>query len=381
MPERVLVAMSGGVDSSVAAALMKEMGYEVIGITMQLWNHRGTSVRSNRCCSIEDTYDARSVAARLGIRHYVLNLEEPFWNTIVRPFIQAYLRGETPIPCVTCNTVLKFQALKERADQLDCAYVVTGHYVTLVQDPISRRFRILRARDQSKDQSYFLFELRQDQLARSLFPLGDLEKRDVRRMARRLGLRVASKPDSQQLCFIPDGDYRSFLRQHLGPSAIKKGPVMTLEGRVIGEHPGVHHFTIGQRRGLRLALGYPVYVVALDPEKNIVYVGRDSDLYAREVWVDRVNWIEPRPEEPFRAFVRIRYRHKEAPATVEPDSRGFVRVYFDEPQRAITPGQAAVFYGNQGEVIGGGWIVRRSQIDTSGEENEPATLLYETQPT
>ncbi len=359
MTERVLVAMSGGVDSSVTCIIVREFGYEPVGVTMQLWDYsKGSGGRTKRCCSVEDTYDARRVAVHLDVPHYVMNLEKMFHDVIVKPFIESYLSGKTPIPCVTCNSILKFDALVELADRLGCRYVATGHYVRLVQDVTTKRYLLQKARDLGKDQSYFLFELTQEQLARSLFPLGELTKDEVRSIARAHGLPVAQKPDSQQLCFVPDGNYRRFLQDELSDRELRKGFIMTLDGRVVGEHDGIHNFTIGQRKGIRIAFGQRMYVVDIDPGRNIVYVGPETALYTRTCLIEHVNWIIKPPKDPVRARVRIRYRHREMPAQLTPIGDKVI-VTFDEPQRAITPGQAGVFYSEDGFLLGGGWITRQ----------------------
>jgi len=365
---RIAVAMSGGVDSSTAAALLREAGHEIIGFTMQLWDQRRNLVLDengeplpSRCCSLDDVYDARRVAQQLGFPFYVLNLERDFERAVVQPFVQSYLSGETPIPCVACNSRLKFASLDRLAHSLGCERVATGHYARIVRDDETGRYKLLRGRDRHKDQSYFLWELTQQQLARAIFPLGDLTKEEVRAAARRFGLTVAEKAESQEICFVPDGDYAGFIDRYLEAEGGERPPVgeiISTSGEVLGTHKGIHNYTVGQRRGLGIAHGRPLYVVAIDAERNRVIVGESEDLLSREFSAAGVNWVAcDEPTVPVRAEVRVRYRHEAAPATIEVTGEGRARVRFDEPQRAITPGQATVFYRGD-EVLGGGWIVR-----------------------
>jgi tRNA-specific 2-thiouridylase len=367
---KIAVAMSGGVDSSAAAALLKAEGNELVGFTMQLWNQRrGLSVGEDgeplpsRCCSLDDVYDARRVAEGLGFPFYVLNLERDFERDVVAPFIESYLTGETPIPCVACNSRLKFASLDRTALSVGCEKVATGHYARVRYDRDAGRHRLLRGLDGRKDQSYFLWELTQGQLSRSLFPLGEMTKDEVREVARQHGLYVAGKRESQEICFVPDGDYAGFIDRYLeaegrGGERPARGEIVDTEGRVVGEHEGVHRYTVGQRRGIGVSRQLPLYVVRVEPESNRVVVGHDEELLSPEFTAAGVNWVAfEDPSEPVRADVRVRYRHKEAPATITPLGGGRARVRFDEPQRAVTPGQAAVFYRGE-EVVGGGWIVR-----------------------
>lgn len=368
---KIAVAMSGGVDSSAAAAMLKDEGHELVGFTMQLWNQRrGLSVDENgeplpsRCCSLDDVYDARRVAEDLGFPFYVLNLEREFERDVVEPFVKSYLEGETPIPCVACNSRLKFAALDRMALSVGCERVATGHYARVRYDEGARRYRLLRGRDARKDQSYFLWELTQDQLSRALFPLGELTKRDVRESARRHNLYVAEKRESQEICFVPDGDYAGFIERYLEAEGREelnssRGEIVDTDGRVVGEHEGVHRFTVGQRRGLGITRQLPLYVVRIEPEERRVVVGHADELLSSEFTATGINWVAfDEPGEPVRADVRVRYRHEEARATITPLGEARVRVRFDEPQRAITPGQATVFYRGE-EVVGGGWIVKK----------------------
>jgi len=367
---KIAVAMSGGVDSSAAAAILKAQGHELVGFTMQLWNQRRRiSVDENgeplpsRCCSLDDVYDARRVADELGFPFYVLNLEKEFERDVVQPFVASYLRGETPIPCVACNSRLKFASLDKLASSLGCEKVATGHYARVDFDQTTSRYRLWRGLDSRKDQSYFLWELTQDQLSRALFPLGESSKSEARQAARDNRLAVAEKKESQEICFVPDGDYAGFIDRYLAadgqndrlPAA---GEIVTNDGTVLGAHNGIHRFTVGQRRGIGIAESRPLYVLNVDAEKSQVVVGYADQLLSQSLTATGVNWIGfDHPLEPLRAEVRVRYRHSAAPATITPRHGNVVHIEFDEPQRAITPGQATVFY-REDEVLGGGWITR-----------------------
>ena len=367
---KIAVAMSGGVDSSAAAAILQAQGHELVGFTMQLWNQRrGISVDANgdplpsRCCSLDDVYDARRVAEELGFPFYVLNLEREFERDVVQPFVSSYLNGETPIPCVACNSRLKFASLVRLAGSLGCEKVATGHYARVEYDAGSNRYRLLRGRNLQKDQSYFLWELTQDQLSRAIFPLGEMTKPETREAARQHGLAVAEKRESQEICFVPDGDYAGFIDRYLAAENASErtpaaGEIVDSRGTVIGAHSGVHRYTIGQRRGIGLAAERPLYVLSIDPAQNRIVVGDENELQASTFTAAGVNWIaHEKPETPIQADVRIRYRHQQAPATIAPAENDRVVVRFDEPQRAITPGQATIFYRGD-EVVGGGWIVK-----------------------
>ena len=348
--ERVVVGMSGGVDSSVAAALLVEAGHDVIGVTMQL------AGSESRCCSLDDADDARRVADRLGIRFYVANYEERFHEEVILPFADAYLAGRTPIPCVVCNRRFKFHHLLERARALGADAVATGHYARIESDPDDGALRLLRGVDPAKDQSYFLFDLAPAQLERIRFPLGGLCKRTVREKARALGLATAEKPESQEICFVPDGDYARVV-ERLRPERLPgPGEIVDGQGDLLGHHEGIHHFTVGQRRGLGLSTPEPRYVRALDPARNRVVVGLESELGCSGAQVGGVSWTRGRPPSAgHRVQVKIRYRHEGAAAKLVPGQGEVVEVHFEEPVRALAPGQAAVFYEGE-EVLGGGWI-------------------------
>ena len=365
-PGLVAVAMSGGVDSSTVAALLLQQGRPVVGLTMQLWNQRrlpelqGDGPAQHRCCSLDDVYDAKRVAQHLNFPHYVVNFEEQFERRVVRPFVEQYLAGRTPIACTNCNTDVKFEPLLRMARQIGAERLATGHYARIRRDEATGRYQLLRARDDSKDQSYFLWGLTQEQLSRSEFPLGELTKEEVRNLARTAALPVADKPESMELCFVPNGNYVQFIhaysRETGKPLNDQEGDIVTKDGSVIGRHTGVHNYTIGQRKGLGFATGRPIYVLAIDPERNRIIVGEDDALRATRFEIENVNWVSiAEPAAPLRAHVKIRHKHEPAPARVQVLPGLCARITFDAPQRAITPGQAAVVYDGD-VVLAGGWI-------------------------
>ena len=365
--ETIAVAMSGGVDSSTVAAMLRAEGHQVIGLTMQLWNQRRLAGREGmpesvhgRCCSLDDVYDARRVAQQIGIPYYVVNHEERFERDVVRPFVEQYLSGRTPIPCSLCNNHLKFDQLLIVAQQIGAEQIATGHYARVSYDDARRRWLLQRPADLSKDQTYFLFGLTQEQLCRTLFPLGNLTKTKVRELAHKHGLAIAEKPDSQEICFVPGGDYKRFIDAYLAEQGESlpdtAGELVSTTGEVIGEHSGIHNFTVGQRKGLGLATGSPLYVIQISGANKQVMVGGDEHLYSRTLRARRTNLISVDDlYQPMRVRVKIRHRHEPAPAVIERSALDEILVTFDEPQRAITPGQAAVFYDGD-VVVGGGWI-------------------------
>jgi tRNA-specific 2-thiouridylase len=364
----IAVAMSGGVDSSTVAAMLRAEGHNIIGLTMQLWNQRrlaghegmAESVQG-RCCSLDDVYDARRVAEHIGIPYYVVNHEERFERDVVRPFVAEYLSGRTPIPCSLCNNHLKFDQLITVAQQIGADSVATGHYARVEFDDARNRWLLKRPADHSKDQTYFLFGLTQEQLGRTLFPLGNMTKPEVRELARQHGLALAEKPDSQEICFVPGGDYKQFIDAYLAASGEAlpdtAGELVTTGGEVIGEHHGIHNFTVGQRKGLGVATGSPLYVIQINGAEKQVVVGGEENLYSQTLRARRVNLIAAHElREPMRVSVKIRHRHEPAAAMIEKTGDDEILVTFDQPQRAITPGQASVFYDGD-VVVGGGWIV------------------------
>ena len=357
----IAVAMSGGVDSSAAAVVLHDAGEEIVGLSMQLWNQRralngedpDALPRSGRCCSLDDIWDARRVASHLGIPFYVLNLEDQFENTVIAPFVSSYVRGETPSPCILCNNFVKFHHLVDRAAGIGADRVATGHYARVRYDDTRRRWLLLRGRDRNKDQSYFLFGLTQAQLSKTVFPLGELTKPEVREIARQAGLPTYNKPESQEICFVEGRSYADFVEKYAGIET-RRGEIVNLAAEVVGSHEGIHNYTIGQRKGLGAA-GRPQYVVKIEPDTHRVFIGDDPDLLKKRFTVREVNWIAvERVTQPITCEIQIRNRFEPQPGRVMVEN-GRTVVEFDRPQRAVTPGQGAVFYWDD-IVVGGGWI-------------------------
>ncbi len=361
----IAVAMSGGVDSSAAAVLLKDAGQEIVGLSMQLWNQRralgededaeAETRRVGRCCSIDDIWDARRVAGHIGFPFYVLNLEDEFEERVVAPFVASYLKAETPSPCILCNNFVKFSHLVDKAENIGAERVATGHYARVRFDTHLNRWTLLRGRDRDKDQSYFLFGLTQKQLSKTVFPLGELTKSEVRKIAQKAGLPTYNKPESQEICFVQEGSYADFVEKYSRKKAPAKGDIVNLDGEVVGTHAGLHRYTVGQRKGL-VAAGKPQYVVQIEPKQNRVVIGDDGDTSRQAFRVRDANWIAiEEVRDPIHCQIQIRNRFEPQPGTVSRKD-GEVVVHFDTPQRAITPGQAAVFYWDD-VVVGGAWIV------------------------
>ena len=353
--KRVVVAMSGGVDSSVTAALLKEQGYEVIGISLQLWDHTQSPEEATPggCCSLDDLHDARRVAEQIGIPFYVYNAEEEFRRLVVDDFVDEYFAGRTPNPCARCNERVKFGLLLNRARELGAELLATGHYARIVRDEAGR-YQLRTGLDSNKDQSYFLFTMSQDQLARTLFPVGGLTKPEVRELAEQFGLKTAAKSESQEVCFIPDDNYARFLEEERG-AGLLSGNIVDTTGKILGRHQGIYRYTVGQRRGLGIAHAHPLHVLGVDPERREVIVGGKEELPRQGLMADAVNWIAPPEAVPIETTCRIRYRHRPVACRVTPLPGGRAEVRFVTPEPGVTPGQAVVFYDGD-TVLGGGWI-------------------------
>ncbi len=355
----VVVGMSGGVDSSVAAWLLKEQGYNVIGVTMQIWQDEDEFVVEHQggCCGLSAVDDARRVANTLGIPYYVMNFKNEFKKNVIDYFTNAYLHGMTPNPCIACNRYVKWEALLKRSLDIGADYIATGHYARIAK-LANGRYAIQKSKTDAKDQTYALYNLTQYQLSHTLMPLGEYEKPEVRRLAEEAGLIVANKPDSQEICFVQDNDYAGYIERECDCSSVRPGNFVDKDGNILGQHKGIIHYTVGQRKGLNLSMGRPVFVTDIRPDTNEVVIGDSEDVFSSELYADNINYMaEPQIEDQTRAYAKIRYSHKGAPCTVFNPENGRLRVVFDEPQRAITPGQAVVFYNPEGLVLGGGTII------------------------